>query len=372
MFFSKFRALRAFFGIFALKKITNTHSEPCASYICKNKYKMKFRELGKTGEMLSATGLGCMGMNHGYGTFNDEESIATLHLALDLGINFWDTADIYANGRNEELVAKVLAPNRDKVFIATKFGFRQKENESSFPGAPGSYFDGSPAYIKTAVEKSLKRLNIDTIDLYYAHRIDPNVPVEDMVGAMAGLVKEGKVRYLGLSEASAASIRKAHAVHPIAALQSEYSLLTRDVEAEILPVCRELGISLVPFSPLSRGLITNTLHIDELGSNDFRKTLPRFSGDYKENNEQLASAFAVFAAQKNCTPAQLALAWVLAQGKDIIPIPGTKKTKYLRENAASVDIELSIDDLREIQAIISKYPNTGMRYGEGALKLVNN
>jgi aryl-alcohol dehydrogenase-like predicted oxidoreductase len=333
---------------------------------------MKYRYLGKTGEKLSAIGLGCMGMNHGYGTFNDDESVATLNLSLDLGINFWDTADVYANGRNEELVAKVLAPNRDKVFIATKFGFRQKEDSNAFPGSAGSYFDGSPAYIKIAVEKSLKRLNIDTIDLYYAHRIDPDVPVEDMVGAMAELVKEGKVRYLGLSEASPASIRKAHAIHPIAALQSEYSLLTRDVEAQILPVCRELGISLIPFSPLSRGLITNTLNIDELESNDFRKTLPRFTDAYKENNQQLAKAFADVALHKNCTPAQLALAWVLAQGEGIIPIPGTKKTKYLRENAASVDIELFPADLNDIKNIINKYPNTGMRYGEGALKLVNN
>lgn len=313
-----------------------------------------------------------MGMNHGYGTSDDTESIATLKLALDLGINFWDTADVYANGKNEELVSKILVPNRDKVFIATKFGFRQKEDSDAFPGSAGSYFDGSPAYVKTAVEKSLQRLKIDTIDLYYAHRIDPNVPVEDMVGAMAELVKEGKVRYLGLSEASAASIRKAYAVHPIAALQSEYSLLTRDLEAEILPVCRELGISLVPFSPLSRGLITNTLKLDELAGNDFRKTLPRFSDDYKENNEQLAGAFAAFASEKNCTAAQLALAWVLAQGEDIIPIPGTKKTKYLRENAASVDIELTPEDLQEIQDIMDKYPDTGLRYGESAFKLVNN
>src|SRR6202012_4480580 len=331
---------------------------------------MKFRELGKTGEKLSATGLGCMGMNHGYGTFNDEESIATLNLALDLGINFWDTADIYADGKNEELLAKVLKSNRNKIFIATKFGFRQKDS-NAYPGTAGTYFDGSPAYLKTAVEQSLKRLNIDTIDLYYAHRIDPNVPVEEMVGAMADLVKEGKVRYLGLSEAGAASLRKAHAVHPIAALQSEYSLLTRDLETEILPVCRELGISLVPFSPLSRGLITNTFKVDDLKEGDFRKTLPRFSDDYKDNNENLAAAFAELAEQKGCTAAQLALAWVLAQGDDIIPIPGTKRTKYLRENAGAVDITLTNADFTAIDDVLKKHPNTGPRYTEAGMKLVD-
>lgn len=281
---------------------------------------MKYRKFANE-EQLSAIGLGCMSMSHAYGVPDDAESIETLHAALDLGINFWDTADVYGNGKNEELISGVLRDNRDKIFIATKFGFRANADGRL------STFDGSPAYVKQAVEASLRRLKVDNIDLYYAHRIDPNVPVEEMVGAMAELVNEGKVRYLGLSEASANSIRRAHAVHPISALQSEYSLLTRDVEAEILPLCRELGITFVPFSPLARGLMTNSLKLNELGDNDFRKALPRYQQEHQDNNEQLAAGFAEIAAQKGCSPAQLALAWVLAQGENIIPIPGTKNAK---------------------------------------------
>jgi aryl-alcohol dehydrogenase-like predicted oxidoreductase len=333
---------------------------------------MKYRKLGTTGEELSALGLGCMGMSFAYGPADDKESLATLEKALDLGVNFWDTADMYGNGANEELISKVLVPNRDKIFIATKFGFRFKDGIAGPSSASGTYFDGSPAWMKVAVEQSLKRLKIDTIDLYYAHRVDPNVPIEETVGAMADLVKEGKVRYLGLSEVSANSLRKAHAVHPISAVQSEYSLLTRDVENGILKTTRELGISLVPYSPLARGLVTNKLNVDTLAIDDFRRTLPRYQSENIDNNNKLIENFAAFAASKNCTPAQLALAWVLAQGEDIIPIPGTKKRNYLEENVGAIEVKLSSADLTVINELINKYPIIGERYSEEAMKMVNH
>ena len=325
---------------------------------------MKYKELAKTGEKLSVIGLGCMGMSAAYGSADDSESTATLEHALDLGINFWDTADIYGNGGNEELISKVLTANRNKIFLATKFGFRIKGGSGDVFVGGESYADASPAWMKQAVENSLKRLKTDVIDLYYAHRVDPNIPVEETVGAMSELVKEGKVRYIGLSECTPEDLKKANAVHPVSALQSEYSLLTRNVESGILPLTKELGITFVPFSPLSRGLITNKLDVATLKQSDFRMNLPRFKGEYLDNNQRLAAELAGFAEGKGCTPAQLAIAWVIAQGDNIIPIPGTKRRKYLEENAGAADVVLTESDLKEIETIVNRYPNIGPRYSE--------
>ncbi len=326
---------------------------------------MRYRKFANTEILLPAMGLGCMGFNHSYGDADEAGSIAVMNRAIELGITFWDTADIYANGGNEELVAKVLKPNRDKIFIATKFGYELNT------GGKYAAFNGSPTYLKKAVEDSLRRLQIDVIDLYYSHRVDQTIPIEETVGAMADLIKEGKIKYIGLSEASGNTIRRAHKEHLISALQSEYSLLTREVDEEILPLTKELNIAFVPFSPLARGLMTNTLDVSTLKDGDFRKSLPRYQAEYAENNRNLSQGFADLAAGKNCSPAQLAIAWVLAQGENIIPIPGTKRIKYLEDNAGGVDVELNATDLENIEALLKKYPNTGERYNEGNKQFVD-
>lgn len=326
---------------------------------------MKYRKFATTDIDVSSIGLGCMVFNHGYGKPDIEGSMATMHRALDLGINFWDTADIYADGENEKLVAKVLKPNREKIFLATKFGFLPNANNTL------SGLNGTPEYAKQAVEDSLRRLETDVIDLYYLHRVDPRVPVEETVGAMANLVKEGKVRFIGLSEVSAATLRRAHAVHPISAVQSEYSILSRDVEGSVLDTCTELGVTFVPFSPLARGLMTNKLDLAGLDDNDFRKQLPRYQQEHIENNSKLAQGFEEIANGIHCSPAQLALAWLLSRGENIVPIPGTKRVKYLEDNAGAVDVVLEKKTLDDIEELLKRYPNIGPRYSERFAKMVD-
>jgi aryl-alcohol dehydrogenase-like predicted oxidoreductase len=302
------------------------------------------RTLGQ-GLQVSDQGLGCMGMSAWYGPTDEQESIATIHRALELGVFFLDTADVYGAGANERLVGKAIAGRRDEVVLATKFG-----NRSSDDGT--RTIDGSPDYVRSAIDASLQRLGVDHVDLYYQHRVDAGTPIEETVGAMAELVEAGKVKHLGLSEAGAQTIRRAHAVHPITALQSEYSLWTRDPEGEILDTCRELGIGLVAYSPLGRGFLAGRFSSpDELGEDDFRKHHPRFSGANLERNRRLAAAVKELAEEKGVTPAQLALAWVLSRGDDVVPIPGTKRRTYLEQNAAASEIELTDDELRRLDAL---------------------